>query len=200
MKYSDKRIYLAGPDVFLPNAIEIGEKKKEICARYDFEGAFPLDNELALDGLEPNEMGIAIYDANVDVMESSAFVIANMTPFRGPSMDVGTAHEMGHMRGLKRPVLGYRNTTETYAQRIFHFFGEKRRHSAHPEEGGHVTDPKGVTIENFGLGDNLMVDCSVIRSGFVVIEKKVPHNEHFTNLEAFKRCVELLYEYCSTSV
>ena len=32
------KIYLAGPDVFLPNAKEIGKLKKELCEKYGFEG------------------------------------------------------------------------------------------------------------------------------------------------------------------
>ena len=32
-------IYLAGPDVFLPNAIEVGKKKKAICEEFGFEGS-----------------------------------------------------------------------------------------------------------------------------------------------------------------
>ena len=38
-------IYLAGPDVFLPNAIEVGKKKKAICEEFGFEGLFPADND-----------------------------------------------------------------------------------------------------------------------------------------------------------
>jgi nucleoside 2-deoxyribosyltransferase len=41
-----KKIYLAGPDVFLSNAIEIGQKKKDLCKKYGFEGHFPLDNKI----------------------------------------------------------------------------------------------------------------------------------------------------------
>ena len=48
------RVYLAGPDVFLPNAAEIGRRKREICAQYGFEGVFPLDNELNLDHIPDN--------------------------------------------------------------------------------------------------------------------------------------------------
>ena len=36
-----KRIYLAGPDVFLPNAIEIAKAKQEICFWRDFTGVSP---------------------------------------------------------------------------------------------------------------------------------------------------------------
>ncbi|MDR9459781.1 MAG: hypothetical protein RI591_06525, partial [Dehalococcoidia bacterium] len=37
-EHNAKRVYLAGPDVFFPNAIEIGNAKKRICAQYGFEG------------------------------------------------------------------------------------------------------------------------------------------------------------------
>ena len=44
------KIYLAGPDVFLPNAIAIGRRKKELCAQYGFAVArhirTPFEDEL----------------------------------------------------------------------------------------------------------------------------------------------------------
>ena len=40
------RVYLAGPDVFLPNAAAIGAAKVALARRYGFEGLFPLDNAL----------------------------------------------------------------------------------------------------------------------------------------------------------
>ncbi len=39
-------VYLAGPEVFLPDAIELGERKKRLCRAYGFEGLYPLDNEI----------------------------------------------------------------------------------------------------------------------------------------------------------
>ena len=39
------KIYLAGPDVFLSNAIEVGNRKKKLCSQAGFTGLFPLDNE-----------------------------------------------------------------------------------------------------------------------------------------------------------
>ncbi len=42
------KIYLAGPDVFLPDAIEIGRRKVEICARHGVTGLYPLDNKVDL--------------------------------------------------------------------------------------------------------------------------------------------------------
>ena len=49
------RIYLAGPEVFLPDATAFGRRKVEICAAHGLEGVFPLDNQLDLDGLDRRE-------------------------------------------------------------------------------------------------------------------------------------------------
>jgi nucleoside 2-deoxyribosyltransferase len=35
------RVYLAGPEVFLANAREIGVRKRAICERYGLVGIFP---------------------------------------------------------------------------------------------------------------------------------------------------------------
>jgi nucleoside 2-deoxyribosyltransferase len=40
------KIYLAGPDVFLPDAVELGRAKVELCAAYGLTGLFPLDNKV----------------------------------------------------------------------------------------------------------------------------------------------------------
>ena len=43
-----KRVYLAGPEVFLSNAREIGALKRAICERYGLVGVFPADEEDAM--------------------------------------------------------------------------------------------------------------------------------------------------------
>ena len=40
-----KSIYIAGPSVFREDAIEYGNKLKELCLKYGFIGLYPLDNE-----------------------------------------------------------------------------------------------------------------------------------------------------------
>ena len=47
------RIYLAGPDVFLPAPVAAGEAKKHICAAHGFVGVYPLDSGVQLEGLRP---------------------------------------------------------------------------------------------------------------------------------------------------
>jgi nucleoside 2-deoxyribosyltransferase len=45
-------LYLAGPDIFMPDAKAIGDRKKALCARHGFEGLYPLDLGLP-EGLIP---------------------------------------------------------------------------------------------------------------------------------------------------
>ncbi len=40
------KIYLAGPDVFLPDAVDIGRRKVQLCARHGLAGLYPLDNAI----------------------------------------------------------------------------------------------------------------------------------------------------------
>ncbi|MBC7636099.1 MAG: nucleoside 2-deoxyribosyltransferase, partial [Acetobacteraceae bacterium] len=47
------RVYLAGPDVFLPDPVTRGAAFKQICASFGLRGVFPLDE---LDGGDPPEL------------------------------------------------------------------------------------------------------------------------------------------------
>lgn len=46
-------IYLAGPDVFRPDAEAHGEMLKALCAEFGFLGLYPLDHALPADIREP---------------------------------------------------------------------------------------------------------------------------------------------------
>jgi nucleoside 2-deoxyribosyltransferase len=83
-------IYLAGPDVFLPDAIEVGRQKKAICQEFGFEGLFPADNDL---GVEVD--AATIFRANCAQMKRADIGVFNLSPFRSPSADVGTVFESG---------------------------------------------------------------------------------------------------------
>lgn len=168
MRGDPRRAYLAGPDVFFPNPLEIGKAKKAICTQHGLEGVFPLDAELRLDGLSPQEQGHRCFDAMVELMESSDLAIANLTPFRGPSMDVGTAVEIGYMHGRGKPVFGYTNVAEDYADRV---------------------PPDGFLVEPFGLVDNLMVEGPSYRTGTRIVRVRVQRAEIYSSLEAFRKCV-----------
>lgn len=151
------RVYLAGPEVFLPDATRIGAEKCRLATEAGFEGVFPLDTALELDGLPPAEQARRIALANEALMRSCDFVIANLTPFRGVSMDAGTAFEVGFMRALGRPVFGYTNAVADFATR-----------SRHYREGRRLafdSDRADIAVEDFGLAENLMIAVAISESG-----------------------------------
>jgi nucleoside 2-deoxyribosyltransferase len=162
------RVYLAGPDVFFPSPLQIGEAKKQICAAHGLDGVFPLDAKLDLEGLGPAAQGYCCFEAMIQLMDTCDLIIANLTPFRGPSMDVGTAIEMGYMHGRNKPVFGYTNVLEDYASRV---------------------KPDAFFVESFGLADNLMVEGPIYKTGVKVIRVQVPPDEIYTSLDGFTACV-----------
>jgi hypothetical protein len=117
-----------------------------------------------------------------------AAVIANMTPFRGPSADVGTAWEMGFARGLALPVYAHSNIREAFMSRTLAALGMMNVETA----AGSVRDANGMTIEHFGLADNLMLESAIAASGGVLILNDVPLTDRFSDLRAFEECVKAL--------
>lgn len=151
------RVYLAGPEVFLPDSLAIGARKVALCAEHGLVGLYPLDNALALENLQPAAQARAIALANEDLMRFADALIANMTPFRGPSMDCGTAYEVGFMRALGRPVFGYTTAAADYNARVTAF----RRSTAGWIDGDHAD----TNVEDYGLTENLMIDVAMRQSG-----------------------------------
>jgi nucleoside 2-deoxyribosyltransferase len=182
------RIYLAGPDVFLPHAAEMAEAKKALCARHGATGVFPTD--IVEHPGEAAERFMRIYLGNEAHMRGCDAVIANLTPFRGPSADAGTVYELGFMRALGRPVLGYTNTTTPFRDRTLASLGAQARQ----REDGDWVDAEGLHLEDFGLHDNLMIDGGILASGGVLVARDVPEAHRWTDLEGFEACLRALME------
>jgi nucleoside 2-deoxyribosyltransferase len=179
------RIYLAGPEVFLADAAGIGARKRAICADYGLAGVFPGDAAPPEVRLARPEQGLAISHAMELLMRSCDAMIVNLTPFHGPSADVGSAYEMGFMRALNRPVFAYSNDPRPLAERVAAFWGGAVRKRATGETEG----PDGMAIEAFDLHDNLMLAGGVIASGGFVVAEATPESERYTALGAFTLCV-----------
>ena len=179
------KIYIAGPEVFLPNAKEIGEEKKQICKKYDHVGYYPLDNDLEslFKSSDPVTIGLGISNANHNMMDVCDVIIANITPFRGPSLDVGTGYEMGYMQGRDKLVLAYTNCSKKFYER-------SKMYTMVAENNNEFN----MLIENFNLIDNLMIDGSVEKSGFSIsrMENIIPWKDTYTNLIGFENCVKQL--------
>lgn len=181
------RVYLAGPEVFLPDALAIAQAKKRVCAEHGLEGVFPLDTPPAAAPAH-HPYWLRIYLANEAHIRSCGALIANLTPFRGVSADVGTVFELGFMRALGRPVAGYSHAGADFLARSRALLGD----AARPRADGGWEDAQGMGLEDFGLGDNLMVDGGIEAAGGVFVRADVPPEDHWRDLRAFTRCVRHL--------
>lgn len=178
------RVYLAGPDVFLRDPMAFAARKKELCARHGLTGVFPLDAEIDLAGADAREAGLRISRANEALIRSCQAVIAHVTPFRGPSADVGTAYEMGFARALGLHVFAYTNVQDDFLTRTVAFVGATSR-----RPDGEVEDGDRMSIESFGLVDNLMLAGAVLDSGGVLASRNAATGERYTELSGFEECV-----------
>lgn len=175
------KAYLAGPDVFLPNAPEHARRKVEICARHGILGRPPLNEDAESLGAVPDEEAWrAIFRKDLAMMEGCDIAIANLTPFRGASADSGTLVELGWFLGRGRPVFGYSNSAAPFAER-------SRLQAAA------VPDPMpGLSVEGFGLPDNLMIPGAVEEAGGrPMVLPPDGRDRPFDALDVFERCVEV---------
>ena len=188
------KVYLAGPDVFLPDAVALGRRKKELCAAYGFEGLYPFDNEIS-----PNLIGERvdklIYRANERMIRRADLGICNLTPFRGPNADPGTVFELGMLVGLGKRVFGYTNVTNDFLNRCRAL-------------GDIVLDPvsnawcdsNAMAVENFGNADNLMIDNALIEhGGYPIVRHDARPDELYRDLTGFEACLRLAVEAISKS-
>jgi len=177
------KVYLAGPDVFLPDAADWLGRKKAICAGFHLTGVAPLDDlpdPPAAWAALPEWRQLAL--RNEAHIRGCAAVIANLTPFRGPSADVGTVYEVGYARGLGLKVFGYATVAAPFLARTLASIGGGRR-----DPDGSWWDPDGLLVEQFGLFDNLMIEAAVTDSGGTMVHED---QDRWHDLSVFERCIE----------
>lgn len=132
------KAYFAGPDVFYPDAAKRTEALRETARKYGVTALCPVDNEIP--EMPPKQMSKAIFDANVAMIDAADAVVANLTPFRGPSADAGTIWEVGNAIGRGKPVYAWTEQLTEYKTRV---------------------TPDDYMVEDFGGFDNLMISESV---------------------------------------
>ncbi len=186
-----QRIYLAGPDVFFENPLGIADNKKKLCHKYGFEGVFPLDVEIDPENKLPLfEKAREISLSNETLMQSCDLLIANLTPFRGVSMDAGTAYEVGYMRALGKLVFGFTNINATYEERVTSYYKSQSNNILDP-------DRPGTEIESFNLAENLMIEIAITESGGEVIRETVSEGQEFKSLSGFEKCLMQIQDVLS---
>ncbi|MDN8613499.1 nucleoside 2-deoxyribosyltransferase [Variovorax ginsengisoli] len=151
------RIYLAGPDVFLPDRDRIFAALKADCARLGLAGVAPIDAPLALAASASDDARAqAIYEGNVALIRESDGVVANLASFRGQEPDAGTVFEVGFAVALGLPVVGYGVPQGSYAERVQAAIACRR------DAAGEVTEAAtGTVVEGLGQPLNLMLSRSI---------------------------------------
>lgn len=194
------KVYIAGPEVFLKDN-DVLARKRDMCMEYGFEPLLPFVASRSDDNIKEwyGQNSVAgrvqagyIYANNTHFIDECDALIANLTPFRGPSADVGTVFEIGYAKGKNKIILAYTNTTFEYAKRVRGQLGLAL---------STCIDWDGIEIEDFGLVDNLMVDYAfkIGQRNPVDIEKfegqGMDRVQQLTDLTAFKRCLKHLFSH-----
>ena len=152
---NDPRIYIAGPDIYHPQGLEIAETKKAICARYGLEGVAPTDFLAGVQFVGKPADAAALHRERLKIVQECDALVADMTPFRGPGMDPATAFEMGIMAALGKPVAGYTLDPAPYAERMARYHAEVEE--ALTRVGPRLVNPAGSVIEDFGLPEATII-------------------------------------------
>ncbi|NOR58402.1 MAG: nucleoside 2-deoxyribosyltransferase [Sulfurimonas sp.] len=152
------KIYIAGPDVFEQDSIEIGQKYSKLCEIYGHEGLYPLDNIVDFEQAK-QKIAQDIFHANVELIKKADIVIANLNTFRGKEADSGTVWECGFASALGKKVYGYMENTSAYIDN----FDEVTTLADNL-----YADSDGKIIEDFDYPINLMIACSaeIVAGGF----------------------------------
>jgi nucleoside 2-deoxyribosyltransferase len=180
-----RRVYLAGPEVFMRNARAMAAAMVRLCADYGFVGVSPADNQIDMSGYTKHEAALHIAASNERKIRECDLVIANLTPFRGPSADVGTAYEVGFAHALGLPVFAFTNVAGTLLDRTRRTAGISISHHA----SGSFEDDDQMAIEDFEGFDNLMLSGGI--EGGLPVVNDVPRDRRYSDLRGLEACLKL---------
>ena len=181
------KVYLAGPEVFLPNARAQLDVKIALTQAAGLVPVSPGDFAI---GPQPTkrELGRAISAIDEQMMDSADAIIANLTPYHGVSADSGTCYELGYMCGQGKIAYAYTNVAANMRERTLAHYGGWAA-----EDGqGRLRGADGLAIEDVDMADNLMLQGGIERrGGRVVIHGALP-GQLYTDTTAFEACLKLL--------
>lgn len=147
-------VYLSGPERWSPDAADLMARQRRMCAAAKVEPLFADDAPLVeREGSEA--MAREMYAGALASLRKADAVIANLTPWRGPSAHPGVAFEAGFASALAKPVFAYINVADEdeaeYLARVESVIG------ATIGEDGLAHDVDGLEIEDFDLPETLML-------------------------------------------
>lgn len=175
------KVYLAGPEVFFPNARDVLDKKIKLAREIGFDPVAPGDLEIP-PARTKRELGENIYRIDEQLMKSSDAIIANLTPFRGLHADVGTVFELGYMCGRGKPSYAYSNVVDSHFLRVLAYYCGRVEVALDGRNRG--TD--GSLVEDFDMYENLMIDSAIAASGGAFETHQATDVYRYSDVTAFK--------------
>lgn len=148
-----ERVFLSGPDLFMPDGPALLAAKRELCEAASLQGVHA---DETVGAGEPAELRARMaYADAISRLRGCEALIANLTPWRGPHPDPGTVFEAGFAAGLGLPVFAYLNVGDPeqadHRDRVAALTG------AALDTEGAWRDPDGGLIEDLGLPEGLML-------------------------------------------
>ena len=184
------KVYLAGPEVFLPNAREQLDIKIALTRAAGLDPVSPGDFVIPPQPSK-RQLGHAISEIDEKMMDSADAIIANLTPYHGVSADVGTCYELGYMCAQGKLTYAYTNVAADMKTRtVAHYGGDVFR----SEDGRLRGKRDGLSIEDVEMVDNLMMQGGIERRGGQVVIHDAAAGELYTDTTAFEACLKLLAE------
>ncbi|MCB1171169.1 MAG: nucleoside 2-deoxyribosyltransferase [Leptospiraceae bacterium] len=160
-----KKIYLAGPDVFLPEANEHFSRIKKKAASLGFQAFSPFDSEKKPENVTGIDLARHIFEENLKLIHDCDLVLANCNAFRGALVDDGTSFELGYAAALGKRIYGYIQRRCPLPDIVAGRIPLKDHPSGYPmDEDGFLVN------EDFGNSINLMLEYSIEKSGGALIE------------------------------
>ena len=149
-------MYLAGPDVFEPNALDVFARLSALATQHGLDAIVPLEDVNALAKMTRTEMAQHIFASNVARLDAADGMIANLRDFRGTEPDSGTVFEVGYAVACGIPVVGYGVHPDEYALKASRQLPTYRDPAGVLREQG-----SDIEVEDFGQRMNLMLACAV---------------------------------------
>ena len=156
----DVKLYLAGPEVFLLDAVEHAETQRRLCRQYGFIGLHPMDNNVDITD-SSYHTGVKIYRGDVNQIRACDIVVANCNPFRGSLVDDGTAYELGFGNALGKPSYGYVRSERSCKERMI----DRDLAFLSPDMNLYVDSQHYLILDEFGSLINLMMQCGMTEHG-----------------------------------
>jgi nucleoside 2-deoxyribosyltransferase len=123
---------------FRSKPAEISDRLSRLCETAGLVPVLPYEEVPD----KPANDAATIYRENTKRIRTADAVVADISPFRGPHMDVGTAMEIGYAAALGKPILAYTISPVALIERIWCEETDTGRWDAQ----GHVVLPENLMI------------------------------------------------------